>query len=63
MVSFLEKQSKDNSRFRIVHIEKSDRLCLNLKDYVFLDEIELEIHLGKEAATLSADSHSQNKAS
>jgi site-specific DNA recombinase len=41
--------------------EKTDRLYRNLKDWVTLDELELEIHFVKENVVLSADSRSSEK--
>ncbi|MEZ5598708.1 MAG: hypothetical protein R3E84_20445 [Pseudomonadales bacterium] len=41
---------------RIILVEKTDRLYRNLKDWVTLDELELEPLLAKENVVLSADS-------
>lgn len=46
---------------RILLVEKTDRLYRNLKDFVTLDELDLEIHLVKEGSILSNDSHSSAK--
>lgn len=46
---------------RIILVEKTDRLYRNLRDYVTLDELELEIHLVKENAVLSSESRSTDK--
>ncbi len=43
MVAFL----KANLRVRIILVEKTDRLYRNLKDWVMLDELDVEIHLVK----------------
>ncbi|MGA1872139.1 MAG: recombinase family protein, partial [Thermoplasmatota archaeon] len=40
MVDFLRK----NPEARIILVEKTDRLYRNLKDWVTLDELDLEIH-------------------
>ena len=42
-------------------VEKTDRLYRNLKDWVTLDELDLEIHLVKENVILSWDSRSAEK--
>jgi site-specific DNA recombinase len=46
---------------RIVLVEKTDRLYRNLKDWVTLDELDIEIHLVKEGIVLSRDSKSSEK--
>ena len=46
---------------RIILVEKTDRLYRNLKDWVTLDELDLEIHFVKENVILSADSRSSEK--
>ena len=64
MVDFLKKESKAKSRercCRILLVEKTDRLYRNLKDWVTIDEIELEIHFVKENVVFSQDSHSSEK--
>jgi hypothetical protein len=42
-------------------VEKTDRLYRNLKDWVTLDEFEVEIHLVKEGVVISRDSRSSEK--
>jgi DNA invertase Pin-like site-specific DNA recombinase len=42
-------------------VEKTDRLYRNLKDWVTLDELGVEIHLAKEGVVLSKDSRSSEK--
>jgi site-specific DNA recombinase len=42
-------------------VEKTDRLYRNLKDWVTLDDLDLEIHLVKEGVVLSSDSRSSEK--
>ncbi len=49
------------SGVRVVLVEKTDRLYRNLKDWVTLDGMDLEIHLVKEAAVLSEGSRSSEK--
>ena len=46
---------------RILLVEKTDRLYRNLKDWVTLDELDVEIHLVKEGVVLSRDSRSSEK--
>ncbi len=46
---------------RTVIVEKTDRLYRNLKDYVILEEMNIEIHLPKEGQIISRESRSQAK--
>jgi site-specific DNA recombinase len=57
MLDFLKK----NPNCRILLVEKTDRLYRNLKDWVTLDEFDLEIHFVKENVVLSRDSRSSEK--
>ncbi|MBZ9993160.1 recombinase family protein [Mesorhizobium sp. BH1-1-4] len=57
MVKYLRK----HPGIRSVLVEKTDRLYRNLKDWVTLDELDVEIHLAKEGVTLSRDSRSSEK--
>ena len=57
MVDFLNKHPES----RIILVEKTDRLYRNLKDWVTLDELALEIHFVKEGVVLSRDSRSSEK--
>ena len=52
---------KKHSDVRVVLVEKTDRLYRNLKDWVTLDELDIEIHLIKEGIVLSRDSKSSEK--
>src|SRR5260370_7281160 len=52
---------KTNANVRTVLVEKTDRLYRNLRDWVTLDELDIEIHLGKEGIVLSRDSKSSEK--
>src|SRR5262247_420541 len=64
MVDFFRKQMKTKTpehSCRILLVEKTDRLYRNLKDWVTLDELDLEIHLVKENVVLSHDAHSSEK--
>jgi hypothetical protein len=40
---------------RVMLVEKTDRLYRNLKDWVTVDELEVEIHFPKEGVVLSRD--------
>ncbi len=57
MVRFLKR----SRTCKVVLVEKTDRLYRNLKDWVLLDEMDLEIHLAKEGVVLSDDSRSTDK--
>lgn len=57
MLAFLRR----NRTCRILLVEKTDRLYRNLKDWVTLDELDLEIHLVKENIVISQDSRSSEK--
>ena len=64
MVDFLksEKKKKGDKGFcRLVLVEKTDRLYRNIKDWVVLDDLDIEIHLVKEGLVLSKDSRSSEK--
>jgi site-specific DNA recombinase len=57
MVELLRK----SPRVWALLVEKTDRLYRNLKDWVTLDELDLEIHFVKEGVVLSRDSRSSEK--
>ena len=57
MMRWLKKQKT----IRTIIVEKTDRLYRNIRDWVTLDEMKLEIHLVKENAVLSEDSRSHEK--
>lgn len=57
MVAYL----REHPSVRALLVEKTDRLYRNLKDWVTLDELGLEIHLVKEGVVLSRDSRSSEK--
>jgi DNA invertase Pin-like site-specific DNA recombinase len=46
---------------RVVLVEKTDRLYRNLKDWVTLDETDLEVHFVKENVILTKESRSSEK--
>lgn len=56
MLAHIRKQGTS-----IVLVEKTDRLYRNIKDWVTLDDLGLEIHFVKENAVLSPDSRSSDK--
>src|SRR4051812_10706280 len=57
MVVFL----KAHSAMRVMLVEKTDRLYRNLKDWVTVDELDVEIHFPKEGVVLSRESRSSEK--
>jgi site-specific DNA recombinase len=57
MIRFFKK----NSRCRVLLVEKTDRLYRNFRDYVTIDELDLEVHLVKENTIVSRDSRSSEK--
>ena len=57
MVRYLKKHPD----IRTVLVEKTDRLYRNLKDWVTVDELDIEIHIVKEGVILSRDSKSSEK--
>ncbi len=63
MINFLQREAKTKNPgyCRVLIVEKTDRLYRNLKDWVILDELDLEIHFVKEGVILSQDSKSSEK--
>jgi len=57
MVAHLRKHKS----VRVILVEKTDRIYRNLRDYVTIDELEVEIHLPKEGVILSRESRSAEK--
>ena len=57
MVAYL----KNYPAVRVLLVEKTDRLYRNLKDWVTVDELDLEMHFPKEGAVLSRESRSSEK--
>ena len=57
MVNYLES----NPECGIVLVEKTDRIYRNFKDYVTIDELDVEVHLVKEGDVISKDSKSNAK--
>ena len=56
MLKFLKPSS-----VRVLLVEKTDRLYRNLKDYVTVDKLDLEIHFVKENVVVSQNSRSSEK--
>src|SRR5262249_18557101 len=63
MVDFFKKQTQKTPEHScsILLVEKTDRLYRNIRDWVTLDDLDLEIHLVKENIVLSRDSRSSEK--
>ncbi len=57
MLAFL----KSNPDIKTVLVEKTDRLYRNFKDYVTLEDYDLEVHLVKEGSIISKNSKSHDK--
>src|SRR5215472_11741578 len=57
MVAYL----KAHPGIQVLLVEKTDRLYRNLKDWVTVDQLEIEIHFPKEGVVLSRDSRSSEK--
>jgi len=58
MILYLKKH---RANCRTVLVEKTDRLYRNPKDWVTLDELDIEIHFVKENKIISRDSRSSDK--
>lgn len=52
---------KANPDTKTVLVEKTDRLYRNFKDYVTLEDYDLEVHLVKEGSIISKNSKSHDK--
>ena len=57
MIEYLQRHAAVTT----VLVEKTDRLYRNFRDYVSLEDLDLEIHLVKEGEVLSQDSRSHEK--
>ena len=57
MVEYL----KAHPSIRALLVEKTDRLYRNLKDWVTVDELDVEMHFPKEGVVLSRESRSSEK--
>ena len=58
MLAYLKKH---HASCRTILVEKTDRLYRNLKDWVTLDELDVEIHFVKENEIVSRNSGSSEK--
>ncbi len=64
MVDFLKKQKTvrdPEKRCSVILVEKTDRLYRNLKDWVTMEDLDVEIHFVKESVVLSEDSRSNER--
>lgn len=63
MLQFLRDEAKKPPEVacRTILVEKTDRLYRNIKDWVTLDELGVEIHFVKEGVILSPESNSKEK--
>jgi site-specific DNA recombinase len=52
---------KAHPLIRVLLVEKTDRLYRNLKDWVTVDELDVEMHFPKEGVVLSRESRSSEK--
>jgi Resolvase, N terminal domain len=52
---------KAHPSVRVMLVEKTDRLYRNLKDWVTVDELDVEMHFPKEGVVLSRESRSSEK--
>jgi DNA invertase Pin-like site-specific DNA recombinase len=57
MVAYL----RAHPSIRVMLVEKTDRLYRNLKDWVTVDELDVEMHFPKEGVVLSRESRSSEK--
>ena len=61
MVGLLTKDVAKPDRCRTILVEKTDRLYRNIRDWIALDDLDLEIHFAKENTVVSRDSRSSEK--
>src|SRR5262245_7693229 len=57
MIAYL----REHPSVRVMLVEKTDRLYRNLKDWVTVDELDVEMHFPKEGVVLSRESRSSEK--
>jgi site-specific DNA recombinase len=57
MLKFLRR----DSTCRIILVEKTDRLYRNLRDWVTIDDLDVEVHFVKQGSVISSDSRSSEK--
>lgn len=58
MVEFFRDNDKTH---KVLLVEKTDRLHRNLKDYITIDDLNLDIHLVKEGTVIAPDAKSSEK--
>lgn len=58
MLAFL-KNPKNNCK--VILVEKTDRLYRNIKDWVVIDELDIDLHFVKEGEIISRNVHSSKK--
>ena len=58
MVEFLQEPAESRP---VLLVEKTDRLYRNIKDWVTIADLDLEVHLVKEGVILSENSRSSEK--
>ncbi len=63
MFNFLKQEAKRKQEniCRVILVEKTDRLYRNIKDWVLLDDLDLEFHFVKENFVFSRESRSSEK--
>lgn len=52
---------RQNKNCWVLLVEKTDRLYRNFKDYVILEDLDIEVHLPKDGQIISKDAKSQAK--
>src|SRR6476646_8427657 len=52
---------KAHPSIRVMLVEKTDRLYRNLKDWVTMDELDVELHFPKDGVVLTKESRSSEK--
>jgi DNA invertase Pin-like site-specific DNA recombinase len=57
MLTYLRR----NPTCRIILVEKTDRLYRNLRDWVTIDDLDVEVHFVKQGSVISGDSRSSEK--
>ena len=58
MIKFIkeEKRRRRNNYCRTILVEKTDRFCRNFRDYLLLDELDIDVHFVKEGTVYSEQS-------
>lgn len=58
MIGYIEEHRSDCT---VILVEKTDRLYRNIRDWLTIDELDVEVHLVKENVVLTKDSRSSDK--